>query len=571
MLADEHWWLWSVETLREAVRLLVALAPKLHEAELAELEQTILAGPPRQMYRPDIEPEHWTLIRDSGVWLRLSKAADSGTTLGAAASSRLRELSELYPDWQLSENERDEFSTWMGDGSEWRPSDTTPRDLHELIDWLKQNQDTDPWHEDDWHDRCRDDFDTAASALSALARRNIWPTRRWREALQTWSEDELIERSWCTIASVLAAVPDAALQNFDHGVSTWLQKTAKNLDGQEQTFFGLCERILALNYEDDDDADDMVGRAINHPVGKVTEALLQWWYRNSLEDGQSLAEELRPRFTELCDTQIPKFRHARVLLAAHVITLFRVDRDWTTEHLLPLFDWQHSQLEARSAWEGFLWSPQLYRPLFEVLKPAFLDTAHYYEKLGTHSEQYASLLTFSALDPSDVFTKAELVAATRALPLDGLQKAASALAHAIEGAGDQRTLYWENRARPYLREIWPQTRDNASPSIAESFGRVCIAAQDAFPRAVEFLRPWLQPLTSPGWLVRSLHKAGFCERFPESALELLGLVIGDQTQWVPEELGACLLAIRRAEPKLNDDHAFVKLRMYLEQHGRGLC
>ena len=60
-------------------------------------------------------------------------------------------------------------------------------------------------------------------------------------------------------------------------------------------------------------------------------------------------------------------------------------------------------MEARSAWEGFLWSPRLYRPLMEVLKPAFLDTANHYAQLGRHREQYASLLTFVGLDAADVF------------------------------------------------------------------------------------------------------------------------------------------------------------------------
>ncbi len=54
LLADDHWWLWSVETEREAMRLLVALAPHLDEAMLAELEQAILCGPPRD----DVQGRH---------------------------------------------------------------------------------------------------------------------------------------------------------------------------------------------------------------------------------------------------------------------------------------------------------------------------------------------------------------------------------------------------------------------------------------------------------------------------------------------------------------------------------
>lgn len=55
-------------------------------------------------------------------------------------------------------------------------------------------------------------------------------------------------------------------------------------------------------------------------------------------------------FTKLCDTEVVQFRHGRVLLAENLIILFQVDPGWTTHHLLPLFDWQRSDAEARAAW-----------------------------------------------------------------------------------------------------------------------------------------------------------------------------------------------------------------------------
>jgi hypothetical protein len=308
-------------------------------------------------------------------------------------------------------------------------------------------------------------------------------------------------------------------------------------------------------------------RAINHPVGHVTEALLRWWYRRSPEDEEGLPAEIRPTFIELCDTRIDAFRHGRVLLAAHVIALFRVDREWAMQHLLPLFDWQRSEVEARAAWEGFLWSPRLYRPLMEVLKPAFLDTARHYAALGKRDGQYASLLTFAALDPGDTFAIAELAAATRSLPTDGLHDTAQALVRALEGSGDQRADYWSNRVAPYLHAIWPKTRDNISPAIADSLGRLCVAAQTAFPDALAMLRGWLQPSAHPDFLVHQLHEAGLCGRFPEQALDLLSLVIGDQPRWSPSDLGACLEAIRDAAPALEADQRFEWA--YLRQHGRG--
>lgn len=569
LLADDHWWLWSVETEREAMRLLAALAPHLDEVMQRELEQAVLAGPPRDMFKDDIEPERWTRITDREIWLRLAKIAEAGAVLGAETSTRLSGLSAQYPEWTLAADQRDEFPYWMGDGDEWRKFVATPRRRRELIEWLRQQPGTDHWQEDDWRQRCRDNFATTACALCALAREGVWPTERWREALQAWSEEKLLKRSWRYLAPILATAPDEVLQTLDHGVSWWLQAIAKTFEGHETLFFVLAHRILAQDHQDGVDTDDPVGRAINHPVGHVTEALLRWWYRRSLEDGQGLPGEIKPTFTELCDPRIDKFRHGRVLLAAHVIALFRVDGDWATRHLLPLFVWQRSEAEARAAWEGFLWSPRLYRPLMEALKPAFLDTARHYGALGKHDGQYASLLTFAALDPGDTFTTAELATATRSLPPDGLHDAAQALVRALEGAGEQRADYWTNRVAPYLHAIWPKTRDNVSPAIAESLGRLCVAAQDAFPEALSLLRAWLQPPAHPDYLVHRLHEAGLCGKFPEQALDFLSLVIGDQTQWSPSGLGACLDAMRIAAPELEADPHFERLMAYLRQHGRG--
>lgn len=569
LLADDHWWLWSVETKREAMRLLVALAPHLDEMMLRELEQAVLAGPHRDMFKDHIEPERWTRIVDREIWLRLAKIADTGTALDATSKERLAALSAHHPEWQLAVDQRDEFPYWMGDGNEWRKFVVTPRRRRDLIEWLKQQPSTDHWQEDDWRERCRDNFATTTCALYALTKEGVWPTDRWREALQAWSEEKLLKRAWRYIAPVLSDAPDDLLQTLADAVSWWLQAIAKTFEGHEAHFFGLARQLLALDHQDGVDTDEPVMRAINHPVGHVTEALLRWWYRRSLEDGQGLPEEIKPTFVELCDTRIDKFRHGRVLLAAHVITLYRVDPEWATHHLLPLFDWQRSEVEARAAWKGFLWSPRLYRPLMELLKPAFLDTARHYTALGKHDGQYASLLTFAALDLGDTFTTAELAAATRALPPGGLHDAAQALVRALEGAGDQRADYWTNQVTPYLHAIWPKTRDNVSPAIAESLGRLCLAAQDAFPQALALLRAWLQPPPHPDHLVHRLHEADLCRKFPEQALEFLSLVIGDQTPWPPSDLSNCLDAIQSTTPELKTDQRFEQLMAYLRQHGRG--
>ena len=290
------------------------------------------------MFKVDIEPERWVRIEEREVWLLLAQMANAGAELGTNAQAKLDELASRYPEWRLEPDEKDEFPFWMGDGSELSRFVATPRRRRDLVEWLRQHADREEWQEDDWRLRCQNDFAVTACALWALARDGTWPVVRWREALQAWSEAKLIKPSWRYMAPVLAEAPDEALQPLAHGVARWLRIAAKTSDRHEDVFFDLCRRLLALDYEDsrDEEVDDPVTRAVNHPVGVATEALLNWWSRDQLEDGQLLPEKVAPILSELCDARVGKFRHGRVLLAARVVTLFRVDREWAERNLFAI-------------------------------------------------------------------------------------------------------------------------------------------------------------------------------------------------------------------------------------------
>jgi hypothetical protein len=255
------------------------------------------------------------------------------------------------------------------------------------------------------------------------------------------------------------------------------------------------------------------------------------------------------------------------LLAAHVITLFRVDADWAKKHLLPLFDWQRSESEARAAWEGFLWSPRLYRPLMEVLKPPFLATASHYARLGDHGKQYAAILTFAALDPGDTFNRTELAQAMRALPAEGLHEAAGALVRALEGAGEQREDYWRNRVLPFWEKVWPKSNDAVSHSNAEPLARLCVAAGAEFASAVAVVGNWLRTLEHPDFVVHRLNESRLAGQFPRDALHWLDAILHDQPRWAPRELRQCLDDIVRAAPDLRQDHRWLRLDQYAREHG----
>ncbi|MFD0724264.1 anti-phage defense-associated sirtuin Dsr1 [Lysobacter brunescens] len=580
LLADDAWWLWTTDLGREVFRLLVLQGRTLAETVQERLESAILAGPPREMYRDDLEADLWQGLVARSVWLRLAKLDSSGLILGVSAAARLAELSKANPEWHLADNERDEFSHWMSgtgdpDYESIRDVDIAPRMRRDLVQWLvKPQPDGRPFYEDTWRDVCRTRFFHSLFALCDLAQAGAWPQGRWRQALQTWAEESMVSRSWRFAAPLVQTMPDAVLFENCPAVTWWMEAASKSIICHDEILLNLCRRVLALPLQADigsrisrngTETYDPVGSAINHSIGHVTQALLNLWFKQNQNDNDLLPASLRTIFTDLCDAKVDRFRHGRVLLGSRLIAFFRVDRSWTEQRLLPLLDWSNP-VEAKAVWEGFLWSPRLYQPLLTAFKTQFLDSASHYADLGKHRKQFATFLTYAALGPTDGYTVEEFRIAIGALPQEGLEESAQALSQAIEGAADQREDFWKNRCLPFWHGVWPKSRDRATSRIAESLTRVVIATRGEFPAALATVQDWLQPIEHPHYVVHLLYGSGLCRRFPVEALSLLNALIVDQ-QWVPPELGQCLYEVQQAAPQLLHDARYLRLSELVRMRG----
>ncbi|MDX2202676.1 MAG: anti-phage defense-associated sirtuin Dsr1 [Hyphomicrobiaceae bacterium] len=569
VLLDDPWWLWSTETQREAIRLLVSVAPDLDEGDALRLQNVVLAGPDRAMFREHAEAEQIDRAIDREIWLRLIRLRDAGAQLAEAATARLADIEQRYPRWQPAAGDRDDFAFWIGDGGGWGEFRRTPVGLRELIDWLRDNPEARNFDSDDWQERCQKDSLRATQALFTLARQGIWPAARWRTALQAWAEPALLAQSWQRLATLLANAPDQFLRDANHATSWWLQAQAKTFSRREREFLTLVDRMLRLHRDDDlEIRDDIVGQSINHPIGHAMQALFSWWYRQNLRDGQGLHADVSRMLTEVSDTASTSYRLGRVLFGPNLIALFRVDHGWTQRHVLPLLDWARSVEEASAIWKGFLWNPRLYRSLFAEFKPMFLATAARAQVLGEHGEQYAGILTYAGLEATDLFTRAEMTGALTVLGERGLSRAARTLLDALEGSGEQRSAYWENRIKPFIERHWPRAAALRTPAISEKFARLCVASGGSFPEAFARLHDWLMPSERHDMLSQKLFESGLCQTHPETALQLLSVVIGDNPQWPPHQLRECLDQIQLADDALLRDHRFQRLDQLLRRHAR---
>lgn len=571
LTADEGWWLWAGDTKRETLRLLVLQGRQLSGAAATKLQKAILKGPPREIFRENVEPERLQQHADRMVWLALAKLESSGFRLNASSTKRLANLSKEHPAWRLADNQKDEFSRWTsGTGDvDFENSIvliTAPTKRVQLVDWLKEPL-KNPYglSRDDWGDTCRRHPLNCLYALNDLVQQDIIHVERWREFFRVWSNKASNMRFWRHAAPIVQALPDRALGELAYSVSSWLEAVSDHDITNEEPLFTLCRRIMTLPQNPDEvvQEDDSMARpvtdAINHPIGMVTQALVNRWFKQPLHDNSKLSPPYVDLFTALTDTNVRYYRHARVILGSHLIALFRVDREWTTHQLLTLLNWDQDAVEAKGAWEGFLWSPRPYAPLLKEFKIEFLQTTHHYDELGEHSQQFAGFFTYAAIDPVEGYSVEELRTAFHALPSEGLDEAAQALSQALEGAADQREEYWDNRIVPFWQNIWPKDRDRKTVRIAESLARLTLAAGERFPYALEMIEDWLSPLEHPYFIVATLKDSTFCERFPAAALKLLSLII-DDSRWVFEELRTCLKRISDSDPGLIDDPRYLRLQ-----------
>lgn len=576
LTVDKSWWLWSGDVRRETLRLLVLQGRQLSGGAAAELQRAILKGPPREIFRADIEPEGLQKNADRMIWLTLAKLASSGFQLNATSTKRLAKLSSAYPGWRLADNQSDEFLRWMsgtGDADFENSIVVTiaPIKRAQLVDWLREPPKSSyGFSRDNWGDTCRRHPFNSLSALSDLVRQDIIPVERWRELLRVWSNKASSVRFWMHAAPIIQALPDRALAELAYSVSSWLEAVSDQAIQNDDALFTLCRRLIALPedtdaaVQDDDSIARPVTEAINHPIGMVTQALVNRWFKQPLYDNGTLSPLFADLFTTLSDTSVRHYRHARVILGSHLIALFRVDREWTTRQLLPLLDWNQDAIEAKGIWEGFLWSPRLYAPLLEAFKTEFLQTTHHYEELGEHRQQFAGFFTYAAIDPIEGYSVDELRTALHALPSEGLDEAAQALFQALEGAADQREEYWENRILPFWQTIWPKDRDRKTIRIAESLARLTLVAGENFPSALETFEDWLCPLEHPSFIISTLRESTFCLRFPAAALKLLSLIIDDNPR-ISKELRECLKDIIDSEPGLIDEPQYHHLRDLFRQ------
>ena len=169
---------------------------------------------------------------------------------------------------------------------------------------------------------------------------------------------------------------------------------------------------------------DLLHQAINHPFGKLTEALFSFMWAKSQGKRSDISRSFTPYFDALLE-EGESVIYAKTILAEYLYYSYLFLPEWTETNIIPLFDWENETL-ANQYWLAFMYRPALSKELTEKVKGFLIQSFQsnrlaFFERYGarrnlvhmatnlmldgTFNEGEAKII-LSALNPSD---KADII------------------------------------------------------------------------------------------------------------------------------------------------------------------
>jgi hypothetical protein len=317
---------------------------------------------------------------------------------------------------------------------------------------------------------------------------------------------------------------------------------------------------------------DVLTDALNSPAGRLAEVLVKRMTKG--ENGEEMTDGIRQRFDKLASAPGRFGELARARLAAEVSLLFEKAPIWTTERIVPLFDWKSS--DAANVWNARKYSNYIGSPkLFGLTKTSFLELFGRPEiaedDLRVYGEWLAVIMIANrSRNAGYPITATEARSALRAAGMRAMSSVGHRLAVEMEAAKpDEKIAQWQNVIGPVFKSIWPLDADLQSPSLTFKLVHILRASGDAFAEAAEEIIPFIRP-EDPRQHT-SIHSISTADDVvyassPDKMLDLIAAVVGDEATRGAYGLMKVLDRIREHAPRLADKRKFQRLVSLASTH-----
>ncbi|MFK0684332.1 SIR2 family protein [Ochrobactrum sp. BD67] len=545
------------------------------------IEQKLLQGPKRWRREKTAAFESrraWSIL-DRIHWLE-----KSGCKLSSTTRARAKLLRTAVPDW------KEEYGAKAADSLEgrsgWVATNTSCEQLADkpLSLVLMQAKESSGRSNDFLVEN--DPFAGLAAqrpvrafaALHYSAKRGDFPEWAWRRFLTSAARKNDKLRMIRLIGERLSCYPNVQLATILRPATDWFRDASAKLSTECLPVFDRLSRKLVGTFSISPNEGrssiirgskepDWTMEAINSPMGKIAEALLNDPRKDNLERNQGFPSEWLAHAEALLTLSGDLRRHALVIFFHSLNWFFAVDPKWTEQHLLPVLQGDDTD-DRDAAWSGFLWGARTpNRELYMRIKNDMLDfAANPLPSRRSYGETIAGMILagWGTIDDAT---------GERCVSNDEMRS----LLIAVDDAFRSRVLWqvqrWSNEKNensnerwkgqlPELLQIWPRQLSARSPNTSARLCELAFSSGDQFAVMAALVLPLLRKIERDHLMLPELLRSGdnIVDRHPEQALALLYAALPDNALSWPYGMESILQRIGEADSALNTDERLISLK-----------
>lgn len=558
---------WNTD--REVPLLIKERAPQARDSVVSALERRIIEDAEKYFQAFNIEPGQidWRAhARDAGVWLRLNMldAANKISELGAQELSQIRQR-RPYLDRPVEES--DFFSSYSSGvqivrGDAQPLIDAPESNRLEVAQALQQSYDIEQQH--GWRAYCNLDPDGAFQALQGAplddANAPLWESYVSALSIPEAGGEKIRSDLAIKVFETLKQATDEFLTTFVRALCSLYERSPRD---QTPSLRRWWQRLFSLAIESEveltDAPDDFYFSAINSPGGRLAIVVLQD-IEKARTDGVAIAPRLLKALYACANGLGIQGSFARAVLISH--------SNFVTSLKLPRVTKRLGSALASESQEGRVLRKILVcnTEVSERVSYAFckqvLQGVTECEATGSEAHNAAAKILAPVLSVLLKKSTAEawgISSADAALALRNSMPeihaaAARVLAKWSPTFDGPPEVTWRTLVRPLLEQVWPREKVFRTKQTSLHLARLAICSGDAFPEALEYVRPYLVPLEtldSHFFFMSSKHP----EEFPHDVLNLLWIVLSGSSA-ESFNIAEILDRLLQAAPELEVDRRF---------------
>ncbi len=311
---------------------------------------------------------------------------------------------------------------------------------------------------------------------------------------------------------------------------------------------------------------DWVSEALNAPVGKLAQALMNDPQSKGVERGKGFPSRWIRRVEQLLSLEGGLRRHALVMFAFNLDWFFAIDPAWTEKNLISVLDQDGYDQDA--VWAGFFWAARTpSQTNYLTLKPRLLRLARRQTVARhPHTEVLAGMLLagWGSADDitgrpciTDVEMREALVAADDEFRSHTLWQLGRWASEGGEVGGR-----WQGKVAAFLTNVWPKHKKAKSAKTTAALCTLAFSDEKDFPAIVDIIIPLIIQSGEEHLSLHGLEEAKdrIVDKHPEKMLALLFAVLPEAVATWPYGIDRILEQIGIADPSLLKDPRLVELK-----------